>query len=80
MGQILVRNLDDAILEALRRRAVDDGVSLEEETRRALALSVGLSRDAALLRADTFRERVGRLSGPSSLDDLRRDRARDELE
>lgn len=78
MGQILIRNLEDAVLEALRRRAAEDGLSLEEETRRALAEAVGLSKEAALLRADEFRARIGRLSGPSSLDDLRQDRARDD--
>lgn len=79
MGQILIRNLDDAVLTALRHRAAIDGVSLEEETRRALAASVGLTREAALIRADAFRARIGRLPGPSSVDDLRLDRARDDL-
>ncbi|HEY5105333.1 MAG TPA: hypothetical protein VII73_01030 [Caulobacteraceae bacterium] len=78
MGKILIRNLDDAVLDALRRRAADEGVSLEEETRRALASSVGLSREAALARLDEFRARIGVLPGPGSLEDLRRDRARDE--
>jgi plasmid stability protein len=78
MGQILIRNIDDAVLDALRRRAAEDGVSLEEETRRALAGSVGLSREAAVRRLDDIRARIGRLAGPSSLEDLRRDRARDD--
>jgi plasmid stability protein len=77
MGQILIRNLDDSVLEALRRRAGARGRSVEEEARRALAASVGLTRDQALARLDEARKRIGRLDGPSSLDDLRRDRARD---
>ena len=79
MGRILIRNLDDAVLDALRQRAAEHGASLEEEARRALSTSVGLSRQEALARLDEVRARIGRPSGPSSLDDLRRDRARDEI-
>jgi plasmid stability protein len=78
MGQILIRNLDDAVLNALRRRAAERGASLEEEARRAITAAVGLTRDEAIARLDAVRARIGRLSGPSSLDDLRADRARDE--
>lgn len=77
MGQILVRNLDDAVLDALRRRAAAAGSSLEEEARRALAASVGLTREAALARLDAVRARIAVAPGPTSLDDLRADRARD---
>ncbi len=38
---------------------------------------VGLSKEVAIRRADDFRTRLGRLSGPSALDDLREDRMRD---
>jgi len=78
MGRILVRNLDDAVIEALRRRAAASGTSTEEEARRALAAAVGLEREAAALRLAEVRGRIGRLEGPSVLDDLRRDRARDQ--
>lgn len=37
MAQILIRNLDAAVLTALRQRAAEAGTSLEEEARRALA-------------------------------------------
>ena len=78
MGQILIRNLDDAVLQALRRRAANHGASLEEEARRALAEAVGLTRGEALARIDEVRARIGRLRGPSSLEDLREDRRRDD--
>ena len=78
MGRILVRNLDDAVIEALRRRAAVAGTSTEEEARRALAAAVGLDREAAAQRLAEVRRRIGRLEGPSILDDLRRDRARDQ--
>jgi len=78
MARILIRNLDDAVLTRLRQRAAEAGTSVEEEARRALATSAGLTRDAALERLDAVRAHIGRISGPSSLEDLRRDRARDE--
>jgi plasmid stability protein len=72
VAQILIRNLDSAVLDALRRRAGEHGSSVEEEARRALAASVGLTRDEALRRIDELRARIGRLPGPSSLEILRR--------
>ena len=78
MGQILIRNLDDAVLSALRGRAKDNGLSVEEEARRALTASVGLTREEAVRRLDEIRARIGRLPGESSLDMLRQDRARDD--
>jgi antitoxin FitA len=78
MGQILIRNVDDAVLDALRLRAAEAGTSTEEAARQALAAAVGLDRQAAVARLDAVRAQIGRLKGPSILDDLRRDRARDE--
>lgn len=77
MGQILIRGLDDAVLESLRQRAAQNGASLEEEVRRALTASVGLARRDALARLDEVRLRIGKLVGPDALDDLRTDRGRD---
>jgi plasmid stability protein len=78
MGQILIRNVDDAVLKALKERAATSGASLEEEARRALAQSVGLTRQEALARLEIVRTRIGAVSGPSIVDDLRADRARDQ--
>jgi plasmid stability protein len=78
MGQIVIRNLDDAVLVALRKRAAASGTSMEEQARRALAQAVGLDREAALRRLDEIRSAIGRLQGESIVDDLRRDRRRDE--
>lgn len=78
MAQILIRNLDDAVIARLRQRAAEAGTSLEEEARRALSAAAGLTREAALARLDAVRANIGRIEGPSSLEDLRRDRARDE--
>jgi plasmid stability protein len=78
MGQIVIRNIDTAVIEALRRRAAACGTSMEEQARRALTNAVGLDRDAASGRLAEIRRTIGRLEGPSTLDDLRRDRGRDE--
>jgi plasmid stability protein len=78
MGQILVRNLDDAVIDALRRLAAASGTSTEEQARRALARAVGLDRAAAVERFAEIRRRIGKLPGPTSLELLREDRARDE--
>jgi plasmid stability protein len=56
MAQILVRNLDDAVVENLRLRARRSGTSLEQEVRRILAEAASVtradvSRAAAALRA-----------------------------
>jgi hypothetical protein len=50
---------------------------LEEEARRAPAVSVGLSRQEALARLDAVRSKIVVGSGPDSLEDLRADRRRD---
>jgi plasmid stability protein len=78
MGQIVIRNIDPAVIEALRHRAAACGTSMEEQDRRALANAVGLDREAAVRRLTEIRRMIGRLEGPSILDDLRRDRGRDE--
>lgn len=78
MAQIVIRNLDDAVVEALRRRAAACGTSTEEQARRALTQAVGLDREEAVRRLDVVRSRIGRLEGPSIIEDLRRDRDRDE--
>ena len=78
MAQIVIRNLDDAVVEALRRRAAACGTSTEEQARRALTQAVGLDREEAARRLDAVRSRIGRLEGPSIIEDLRRDRDRDE--
>jgi len=77
MGQILVRNLDDAVIDALRRLAAASGTSTEEQARQALARGVGLDRVAAFERLAEVRHSIGRLDGPSSLELLREDRDRD---
>ena len=77
MVQIVIRNIDNAVVDALRRRAAASGTSMEEQARRALARAVGLDREAAARRLADVRRSIGRIEGPSVIDDLRRDRDRD---
>ena len=74
----MIRKIDAAVIEALRRRAAACGTSMEEQARRALTKAVGLDREAAAGRLTEIRRKIGRLEGPSIVDDLRRDRGRDE--
>jgi plasmid stability protein len=78
MAQIVIRNLDKAVVAALRERAARSGTSMEEQARRALAKAVGLDREAVIRRLDEVRLQIGRLEGESIIDDLRQDRRRDE--
>ncbi|HYZ41107.1 MAG TPA: plasmid stabilization protein [Stellaceae bacterium] len=73
----MIRNIDPAVIEALRQRAAVCGTSMEEQARRALASAVGLDREGAIRRLAEVRAMIGRLEGPSILTDLRRDRGRD---
>jgi antitoxin FitA len=77
MGQILVRNLDDAVIAALKRLAAASGTSTEEQARRALTQAVGLDRAAALERLDEVRRRIGRVPGPTMAEIIRQERDRE---
>lgn len=77
MGQIIVRNLDDQVIAALKERAARKGVSMEEEVRQTLTHAAGVSREETLRELDAIRARIGRIEGPSIVEDLRRERARD---
>ena len=45
MGQVLIRNIDDYVLKRLKKQAADQGLSLEESLRQALAQLVRPSKD-----------------------------------
>ena len=60
MAQLIVRNIEDQIAERLRKRAVANGVSMEEEHRRIL-------RRALSLPADSFKDAL--LAVPNVGDD-----------
>jgi plasmid stability protein len=78
MSQIMIRNLDPAVIEALHRGADTCGTSMKEQASRAQIKAVGRGRQAATQRLAEMRRLIGHLEGPSVLDDLRRDRRRDQ--
>jgi plasmid stability protein len=79
MGQILIRNLDDRIIETLKRRAEAAGRSMEAEAREALSQLIqdpGARRKAAIaaMRAEFERCRVPGTVMPDSLELVRESR------
>jgi plasmid stability protein len=59
MGQMLVRNLDDSVIEGLKRRAMERGTSLEQIAREILtAAAAEDARAAWAARADALRAQV----------------------
>ena len=56
MGQVLVRNLDDAVIERLKQKAAARGTSLEQVAREALAAAAAVDeRQAWVARMDALR-------------------------
>ena len=58
MAQLTIRNVDEAVVEALRRRAAAAGTSTEEEARRSLAMALGIDREATQARLDAIRAAI----------------------
>lgn len=44
MGALTIRNIDDDVKRALRKRAAEHGVSMEQEARNALRRDLGLAQ------------------------------------
>lgn len=59
MGQIVVRNLDDAVLVRLKQKAAERKVSLERLVREVLTATAKPSRSEVTEMLDAFRARVG---------------------
>ncbi len=77
MGQIIVRNLDDDVIDRLKAQAAQRNSSLEHTVREILAAAAKPDRADLLKRMDALRS----LSPASSIDStsiIRRDRDNDE--
>ena len=74
MGQVIVRQLDDAVIEEHRRMARARGVSLEQQLREVLSAAARPSRADALARADALRARTTPGEFPSAAELVREDR------
>ena len=74
MGQVIVRNLDDAVIAAHKERAKTRGVSLEQQLRDVLAEAARPSREDII--ADLRRIRAMTPKGPQidSTELIREDR------
>ncbi len=59
MGQILVRNLEDSIIERLKQRALKGGKSLEQTVREILTEAARPSRAELLAEMDRIRKEIG---------------------
>ena len=59
MAELKVRQLDDYVVEALKARAKNRGVSLEEEVRATLTASVDAARHALVRRFAALRAETG---------------------
>jgi plasmid stability protein len=57
MAQILVRNLDDAVVDRLKLRAQAKGTSLEQEARTILTEASQMTRAEVAKRLEEFRAR-----------------------
>lgn len=77
MGQIIVRNLDDTVIERLKARAAAGNTSLEQTVRDILTAAAKRDREELLAKLDAIRA----MSPPSTLDStalIREDRDNDE--
>jgi plasmid stability protein len=72
MAQILIRNLDDAVVEKLKRRAETHGRSLEAEVR--LLLTNSVQYDVSALRE--LRAKFGDRKFDDTTEMIREDRER----
>jgi plasmid stability protein len=76
MPDLLVRDIDPEVYKRMKKAAADQGKSLAQTAREALANTFKISRDEVWAEIDRFRERIGRTKG-SSLEDIREMRDRD---
>ncbi len=74
MGQLLVRNLDDGVVERLKRQAEARKISLEQLLREVLSAAAGPSRKEVLEAADRIRRMTPKRLADDSTDLIRADR------
>jgi plasmid stability protein len=74
MGQILIRNLDDATLDRLKVRAARNGWSLQAEVKMILDQAAQVDSQTARLMAARIREKLKGRPASDSVDLLREER------
>ena len=65
MADVLIRGLDDDVLERLKRRAERAGRSLQSETKLILQRAAGRSLDESLAVAARWRKKLGKRKSES---------------
>jgi len=76
MSQLLVRDLDPAVVEGLKKRAKQHGRSLQGEAKAILEAAAPLSPDGARKIAEEWRQRLAGTIAGDSADLIREDRER----
>jgi plasmid stability protein len=76
MAQVLVRDLDDAVVERLKARAKRNGRSLEAELRLLMERESRSDMLEARRLADRIRAKLSGRAHSDSVDDVSRDRKR----
>lgn len=76
MGQLLVRNLDEGVVDRLKRQAEARKISLEQLLREVLAAAAGPSRQELVAEMDRIRAMTPKKLATSSTDLIRADRDR----
>ncbi len=80
MAQVLVRNIDEQVVSALKRKAELQGRSLEQMLRETLTQAARLSPEERLRVARRIRAMTpATVAQSDSVDLIREDRMRDEL-
>jgi plasmid stability protein len=73
MGQILVRNLDDAIIKRLKQDASQEGISLEEKARRVLGEAAKKNKEQVMEELKRIRAMSPPITEPPFSQDLIRE-------
>lgn len=76
MAQVVIRNIDEAVIEKLRARARQKGIPLERELRAVIAEAARGDRAAFRAAAAAFRRRLAGRRHSDSTKLIRRDRER----
>ena len=76
MAQILVRGLDPAVVDRLKRRAKKEGRSLQSEVKTILEQAAHIDMEAASKLANAIRKRFGGKTFKDSAELIREDRDR----
>jgi hypothetical protein len=73
MGRIVIEDIEDAVLERLKEKALRESMSLEQVVRNILNDAASTNREKLVNEARLIRERIGFVSEDAS-DLIRRDR------